>query len=89
MGRRVDKGLWAYRTTKCFSTRETLFAMVYGTEAVIPTEIVLPTLRFDVVDKLEINQNQLLLTLDLAEETRQIAQIKLALYQQQARNFYA
>ena len=38
---------------------------------------------------LQINQNQLLLNLDLAEETRQIAQIRLALYQQQARNFYA
>ena len=37
----------------------------------------------------DINQNQLLLNLDLAEETRQIAQIKLASYQQQAHNFYA
>ena len=61
--------------------------MVYGTEAVIPTEIGLLTLHFDVVDRPEINQNQLLLKLDLAEETRQIAQIKLASYQQQAHNF--
>ena len=36
-----------------------------------------------------VNQNQLLLNLDLAKETRQIAHIKLASYQQQARNFYA
>ena len=63
--------------------------MVYGIEVVIPIEIGLPTLCFDIVDRLEINQNQLLLNLDLAEETRQIAQIKLASYQQQARNFYA
>ena len=38
---------------------------------------------------LAVNQNQLLLNLDLAEETRQITQIKLASYQHQARNFYA
>ena len=81
--------LWAYRTTKRSSIGETPFAMVYGTEAVIPTEIGLPTLRSDVADMLDVNQNQLLLNLDLAEETRKIAQIKLASYQQQARNFYA
>ena len=62
--------------------------MVYDTEAVIPTEIGLPTLRYDIVDMSDINQNQLLLNLDLVEETRQIAQIKLASYQQQACNFY-
>ena len=72
--------LWAYRTTKYSSTRETPFVIVYSTEVVIPIEIGLPTLHFDIVDGPEINQNQLLLNLDLAEETRQIAQIKLALY---------
>ena len=54
--------------------------MVYGTEAVILMEIGLLTLHYDIVDRLEINQNQLLLNLDLAEETKQIAQIRLALY---------
>ena len=78
----LPRVLWVYRTTKRSSTGETLFAMVYGTEAVIPTEIGLPTLRTSIADKLEVKQNQLLLNLDLAEETRQIAQIKLALYQQ-------
>ena len=56
--------------------------MVYSTEAVIPMEIGLPTLRSDIVDRPEINQNQLLLNLHLARETRQIAQIRLASYQQ-------
>ena len=63
--------------------------MLYGTEAVIPTMIGLPTLRFNVVDTPTINQTQLLLNLDLAKETRQVAHIKMASYQQQARNFYA
>ena len=63
--------------------------MIYGTEAIIPMEIGLPTLRYDIVDMPDVNQNQLLLNLDLAEETRQIAQIKLASYQQHTSNFYA
>ena len=54
--------------------------MVYGTEVVIPTEVGLPTLRSDIADMPDVNQNQLLLNLNLAEETRQIAQIKLASY---------
>ena len=62
--------------------------MVYGTKAVIPTEIGLPTILSDIIDKLDIIQNQLLLNLNLAEETIQIAQIRLASYQQQAHNFY-
>ena len=31
--------LWAYRTTPRRSTRETLFSLTYGTEAVILTEV--------------------------------------------------
>ena len=89
MGRRITKGVMAYRTTKRSSTGETLFAMVYGIEAVIPTEIGLPTLRYDITDMPDVNNNQPLLNLDMAEETRQIIQIKLASYQQQAHNFYA
>ena len=63
--------------------------MVYSTEVVIPIEIGLPILCSDIVDRPKINQNLLLLDLDLAKETRQIAQIRLASYQQQAHNFYA
>ena len=63
--------------------------MVYSTKTVTPTEIGLPTLRSNIVDTPAVNQTQLILNLDLAEEIRQIAQVKLASYQQQARNFYA
>ena len=76
----LPKILWAYRTTKCFSTGKTLFTMVYSTETIISIEVGLPTLRSDIADMPEVNQNQLLLNLDFAEETRQIAQFKLASY---------
>ena len=38
-------------------TGETPFSMVYGTEAVIPMEIGLPTLRSDIVDRPKVNLN--------------------------------
>ena len=66
----LPRVLWVYRTAKRYSIGETLFAMVYGAKAVIPTKVGLPTLRSNIMDRPEINQNQLLLNLDLAEETR-------------------
>ena len=35
--------LWAYRTTQRLPTGETLFALAFGTEAVIPIELKLPS----------------------------------------------
>ncbi|RVX19896.1 hypothetical protein CK203_005312 [Vitis vinifera] len=39
--------LWAYRTTPGRPTGNTPFALTYGMDAVIPTEIGLPTIRTD------------------------------------------
>ena len=39
--------LWAYRTTARKPTDISPFALTYGMEAVIPTEIGLPTIRTD------------------------------------------
>ncbi|KAL0455179.1 UNVERIFIED_CONTAM: hypothetical protein Slati_0857100 [Sesamum latifolium] len=38
--------LWAYRTTPRGSTGETPFSLVYGTEAIIPAELGMPSHRF-------------------------------------------
>ena len=35
--------LWAYRTTKRLPTRESPFALTFGTKAVIPIELKLPS----------------------------------------------
>ena len=39
--------LWAYRTTPGRPTGNTPFALAYGMDAIIPTEIGLPTIRTD------------------------------------------
>ena len=78
--------LWTYRTTPRRSTKETLFSMTYGAEAVIPLETGFPTLRtssFSLSD----NNEHLIKNLDLIEEKRENAMrenamVQLAYYQQ-------
>lgn len=38
--------LWAYKTTPRTATRESSFSLTYGVEAVVPTEVQVPSLRF-------------------------------------------
>ena len=37
--------LWAYRTSKRDSTRESPYSLTYGQDAVLPMEVVIPSLR--------------------------------------------
>ncbi|GJR69071.1 reverse transcriptase domain-containing protein [Tanacetum coccineum] len=59
--------LWAHRTMIKSSTVDTPFSLTYGTDAVIPTEIGMPTLRTTEVD-LGQNNEALEINLDLLEE---------------------
>nr|CAN67044.1 hypothetical protein VITISV_037623 [Vitis vinifera] len=69
--------LWAYRTTPGRPTGNTLFALAYGMDAVIPTEIGLPTIRTEAGPNL-----------DWADEVREIASIRMADYQQRVAAHY-
>lgn len=79
--------LWAYRTTPRRSTGETPFSMSYGVEAVIPLEVGLPGLRTTAPD-LEQNEDTLAKDLDLLDEKRDRAMIRLASYQQELARAY-
>ncbi|KAL0439155.1 UNVERIFIED_CONTAM: hypothetical protein Slati_2398500 [Sesamum latifolium] len=61
--------LWAYRTTPRGSTGETPFSLVYGTEAIIPAELGMPSHRVMNFFE-ECNENLLRENLDLIEELR-------------------
>ena len=37
--------LWAYRSSLKIATRFSPFSLIYGTEAISPVELVIPTLR--------------------------------------------
>ena len=72
--------LWTFRTTPQSSTGETPFSLTYGVEAVIPLEVRLPTLRSEQYDR-ENNELMLARDMDLAQERRDLAMIRLASYQ--------
>ena len=79
--------LWAYRKTPRRSTGKTLFSLMYGAEAVIPTEVNLCSAR---VGRFVPSQNDRLLVerLDLLEEYRKTMTIRLAKYQQKLTRRY-
>ncbi|GJX22925.1 reverse transcriptase domain-containing protein [Tanacetum coccineum] len=69
--------LWAHRTMIKSSHGDTPFSLTYGTEAVIPAEIGMPTYRTAAVDAVH-NDEELQLNLDLLEERRERAAIREA-----------
>ena len=61
--------------------------MTYGLKAVIPLEFGFPTLRMDQFN-VEENHHLLVDNMDLAEERREIAMVKMASYQQKLKQMY-
>ncbi|GJZ45626.1 reverse transcriptase domain-containing protein [Tanacetum coccineum] len=68
--RSLGEGIKAHRTMIKSSHEDTPFSLTYGTEAVIPAEIRMPTYRTVAVDAVELRLN-----LDLLEEKRECAAI--------------
>ncbi|RVX02030.1 hypothetical protein CK203_019417 [Vitis vinifera] len=66
--------LWAYRTTPGRPTGNTPFALAYGMNAIIPTEIGLPTIRTEAGMQDDANE-ELGRNLDWADEVRETASI--------------
>ena len=75
--------MWAYRTTPRATTDDTPFSLTYGFEAVVPTEIGLPTYRVANYDD-QGNEEALRVELDLVEEKRDQAYLRMAAFKQRA-----
>jgi len=67
--------VWAYHTTPQSSTKETLFSLVYGSDAMIPVEIHEISPRFQSFVVEESNEERKV-NLDLLDEFREEAMIK-------------
>ena len=61
--------LWAYKTTTRTPTGETPFRLTYGTEAVIPAEVGVTSVRRGTFNE-ECNKDKLRLNLDCLNEVR-------------------
>ncbi|KAK1424744.1 hypothetical protein QVD17_20082 [Tagetes erecta] len=79
--------LWAFRTMIKTSTGETPFSLTYGSEAMIPAEIGLPSIGTQ--GESEDNNDELIRrNLDLLEERREIAAINEARYKKKLEQEY-
>ena len=78
--------LWAYRTTARKPTYMSPFTITYGMEAIIPTEIGMPTIRKN-TPKQE-NVELMIKDLDTIDELRESTTIHIASYQRQLERSY-
>ncbi|XP_074352109.1 uncharacterized protein LOC141691271 [Apium graveolens] len=76
---------WSDRTTSKTSTGHTPYSLVYGTEAVLPTEIMVPTARYGLLTN-DVNNVELSHDKDTVDELREMAKIRVATYQQRVAN---
>ncbi|CAN1314375.1 Transposon Tf2-11 polyprotein [Linum perenne] len=79
--------LWAHRTSYKTATDETPYTLVYGTEAVLPVEVNLPTLRIQHFNH-DHNNAGLHHNLDVIEERREDAAIRLIAEKEQLARRY-
>ncbi|GKV42967.1 hypothetical protein SLEP1_g50318 [Rubroshorea leprosula] len=83
----LNNVLWAYRTTSRTTTGETPYHLAFGTEAVIPIEIGVPSFKVTHFD--EGRNGQLLReNLDLLDDLREEARLRTLVYKQKIANFY-
>lgn len=81
--------LWAHRTTPRKTTNETPFSLSYGLEAVIPAKTSVPSMRRTTCpNNPDLNDQMLQDNMDLIEERRDQAMIRVQNYQQAAAHFY-
>ncbi|XP_031124271.1 uncharacterized protein LOC116026985 [Ipomoea triloba] len=78
--------LWSYRTTPREATKETPFALVYGTEARLPVEAWIPTSRERVYDE-NSNDSLMVTELDSLEERRDAAAQRIEEYQKKLKAY--
>jgi hypothetical protein len=80
--------LWSLRTTPNWSTSYTPFFLVYGAEAVLPTDIEHDSPRvtlYTEAEVIEARENDV----DLLEEARELALSRSAIYQQNLRCYHS
>ncbi|GJV02104.1 reverse transcriptase domain-containing protein [Tanacetum coccineum] len=79
--------LWAHRTSIKQSNGETPFSLTYGSEAVIPAEIGMPSYRTLMIRE-DFNEEEQRLNLDLLQERREAAAIREARYKSKMEQYY-
>ena len=80
--------LWTYRTTQKSATRETPFALTFGTEALAPVEVGIKSLRIEFAS-VEHNDEALRLNLELLDEKSEQVLRRTEEYQRKTARYYS
>ena len=80
--------LWNLRTTPNTSTQFTLFFMVYGAEAILPSDVCFNASRVEAYIEEDVDE-ALEDAADLLEEARNTALARIVVYQQDLRNYHS
>ena len=72
----------AYITTSRKPTRESPFTLTYGTEAIVPTEIGMPTIQIEIPE--EVNAEAITKDLDTTDELREVAVVRISIISAEA-----
>ena len=83
----LTRVLWAYRTIVRTPIGQTPFKLAFGTEAVIPVEVGMSSLKQTCYDKRS-NDEGLKLALDYLLEIREDVAQRMALYQKRMRRYH-
>jgi hypothetical protein len=84
---KLDEILWSYRTTPREATQQTPFSLVYGMDAVTPVELIAPSLRISTYSEEE-NPEERALELELVDELREKARIRVSEYQRRVKRAF-
>ena len=82
----LKKRLDSYRTTAQRLIRISPFALTYGMEAIIPTEIGMPMLRTDVPEQL--STKSIVKDIDTVDKLRETATVRITSYHHRLENLY-
>ncbi|XP_026430769.1 uncharacterized protein LOC113327862 [Papaver somniferum] len=83
----VHNVMWAYRTIRREATGVSPFILTYGIEAVLPTEVIIPTTKKEAWEK-NLSEDLILTKLDDLEESREIALQHMENYQRRLSREY-
>ncbi|XP_057950823.1 uncharacterized protein LOC131145624 [Malania oleifera] len=79
--------IWAYHTTKRAATGETSFMLAFGTKAVIPAKVGIPSWRRQYFSE-QTNNEEIRSKIELLEKRQDQASLKVAAYQQKVAKYY-
>ncbi|XP_074327250.1 uncharacterized protein LOC141665168 [Apium graveolens] len=79
--------LWSDRMNPKTSAGQMLYNLVYGTKAVLPTEIMIPTARYRLL-MTDMNNMELAHDKDIVDELQEMAKVRLVSYQQRVANTF-